>query len=70
MLRQCIEVVGLRRGGGSCIRNLSGTASGIVYDTRLKAIISFGTGFLVVLKLAKVAEILLDSKGGNKNVNS
>ncbi len=27
MLRKCIEVVGLRRGGGSCIRNLSGTAS-------------------------------------------
>ena len=70
MLRECIEVVGPRRGGGSCIRNLSGTASGIIYDTRLKAIIGFGTGFLVVLKpLAAVAEID-EKKGENKNVNS
>ncbi len=27
MLRQCIEVIRLRRGGGFYIRNLSGTAS-------------------------------------------
>ena len=56
MLRQCIEVVGLRRGGRFYICNLSGTASAIfVSNTRLKAINGFEAGFYFALKPHNIA---------------